>query len=43
MDWLNEHFTEVTRIGQPPLPLVRHDNTLVVYRRTERVTGRPPR
>jgi hypothetical protein len=43
MDWLHEHFTEVTRIGQPPLPLVRHDNTLVVYRRTERVTGRPPR
>ena len=36
MEWLGEHFTAVKRIGRPRPPLVRHDNTLVAYRRNER-------
>lgn len=41
--WLDEHFEEVARWGRSPLPLTRHDNTLVLYRRVERVLpGRAP-
>ncbi|HEX5012151.1 MAG TPA: glycosyltransferase family 39 protein [Planctomycetota bacterium] len=35
--WLAQYFTERARIGPPPPLLVRHDNQLVVYQRTERV------
>ncbi len=38
--WLDEHFEEVLRWGSPPVPLTRHDNTLVLFRRIERVLDR---
>jgi hypothetical protein len=39
MDWIDASFTEVTRVGRSPPPLVRHDNRYVVFRRTRRVLG----
>ncbi len=36
-EWLATYFDEVQRIGEPPLPLVRHDNVLVVYKRRVRI------
>ncbi|MGQ0552044.1 MAG: glycosyltransferase family 39 protein [Planctomycetota bacterium] len=35
--WVQERFQLVARLGVPPPPLVRHDNTLLVFRRKERV------
>lgn len=39
MDWIDEFFTEVARVGVAPPPLVRHDNRFVIFQRTERVVG----
>ncbi len=35
--WLDEYFTEITRVGVAPPPMVRHDNRYVIYRRTARI------
>jgi hypothetical protein len=40
MDWVRKHFDEVTRIGEAPPPLVRHDNRYVIFHRRERVRDR---
>ena len=35
--WLEESFTEITKVGSLPPPLARHDNRYVIYRRSKRV------
>ncbi|MDG2149082.1 MAG: glycosyltransferase family 39 protein [Planctomycetota bacterium] len=35
--WLEESFTEITKVGRVPPPLARHDNRYVIYRRSQRL------
>ena len=39
MDWIDEYFIEVARVGVAPPALVRHDNRFVIFQRRERVVG----
>lgn|GEM_PF-1976786 len=43
MQWVEQFFCEVARVGRSPPPLVRHDNRYVLYRRNQRSLGQRPR